>query len=345
MESTASKQQPHTDSVRDALVSIVVPVYRTEAYLAQCVESLLCQTHRELELIFVDDGSPDGCPAMLDAYAERDARVRVIHKRNGGVSAARNDGIDAATGDFIGFVDSDDWTEPTYVERLLEIFSAHPEIGVAVCCYAVHDHPHGKTAAAAANAGRVLSPRDALSDAVDLGRNFDGNLWNKLFRAEIFRETENGRPKFRLDPSVSIAEDLLLVAQIFASGRSAYYCADRLYHYRYRDSSALRTSVQGRESEFAARERIEAICARFDKKLLRTAQLGGMKSALNLLTTAKETHRPAERRAMRRRVNAKLLPLMFARELPLYERLKLPVRSLFPVCSMRIFRRRQRRRG
>ena len=103
-------------------VSIIVPVYHTEAYLPACLESLLNQTHRNIEILLVDDGGTDGCPEICDAYAAKDARVKVIHKQNGGVSAARNDGINAATGDFIGFVDSDDWVEKDFVEGLLAPF-------------------------------------------------------------------------------------------------------------------------------------------------------------------------------------------------------------------------------
>ena len=168
-------------------ISIIVPVYNTEAYLPACVESLLAQTHRDLELIFVDDGSTDGSAAILDAYAARDGRVRVIRKENGGVSSARNAGIAAATGDYIGFVDSDDKVEPTYCETLLRAFKDHPEIGVSICNRFIHGHPNGRERGAAAGANRVLSPRDAIRYAVSIGKSYEGYLWNKLFCAEIFR--------------------------------------------------------------------------------------------------------------------------------------------------------------
>ncbi|MCH5320896.1 MAG: glycosyltransferase, partial [Eubacterium sp.] len=92
-------------------VSIIVPVYNVEKYLNRCVESIVKQTYTNLEIILVDDGSPDNCPAMCDAWAERDSRIKVIHKENGGVSSARNIGIDNADGDYISFVDSDDYVE------------------------------------------------------------------------------------------------------------------------------------------------------------------------------------------------------------------------------------------
>ena len=92
-------------------ISIIVPVYKTETYLRQCIDSLINQTFQDIEIILVDDGSPDNSPAICDEYAAKDQRIKVIHKQNAGVSEARNSGIDAAKGDFLMFVDSDDWME------------------------------------------------------------------------------------------------------------------------------------------------------------------------------------------------------------------------------------------
>lgn len=97
-------------------VSVIVPVYQVEAYLARCIDSILAQTFADFELILVDDGTKDGCPAIMQAYADRDARIRQIHKENGGLSSARNAGLDAAQGEFIAFVDSDDYIAPTLLE-------------------------------------------------------------------------------------------------------------------------------------------------------------------------------------------------------------------------------------
>ena len=101
------------------LISIIVPVYKVEAYLDECVQSIVNQTYTNLEIILVDDGSPDRCPEMCDAWAKRDARVRVIHQKNGGAASARNAGLDVARGDYIGFVDSDDYITPWMYETLL----------------------------------------------------------------------------------------------------------------------------------------------------------------------------------------------------------------------------------
>lgn len=104
----------------DKLLSIIVPVYKAEKHLDRCVESILSQTYGNIELVLVDDGSPDACPAMCDSWAKRDWRVRVIHKKNNGASSARNAGLDMASGEYIGFVDADDFVEPDMYETLMK---------------------------------------------------------------------------------------------------------------------------------------------------------------------------------------------------------------------------------
>ncbi|MBQ8164293.1 MAG: glycosyltransferase family 2 protein [Clostridia bacterium] len=105
----------------DVKVSVIIPVFKVEKYLDRCVKSIFSQTYKNLEIILVDDGSPDNCPAMCDGYAKEDSRVTVIHKKNGGLSDARNFGMNAATGKYILFVDSDDWIEPDTAEELVKI--------------------------------------------------------------------------------------------------------------------------------------------------------------------------------------------------------------------------------
>ena len=108
-----------------ARISVIVPVYKVEKYLRRCVDSILAQQHKDLEVILVDDGSPDGCGAICDNYAAEDSRIRVVHQQNGGLSAARNTGLSMATGDYIAFVDSDDYVEPAMYGELLRLARAH----------------------------------------------------------------------------------------------------------------------------------------------------------------------------------------------------------------------------
>ena len=115
-------------------VSIIVPVYKVEPYLCRCVESILAQTYRHWELILVDDGSPDRCPEMCDAYVAKDKRIKVLHKANGGLSDARNHGLDMATGDYVLFVDSDDYIHPEMLQAMTEL-STKEEADIVQCGY------------------------------------------------------------------------------------------------------------------------------------------------------------------------------------------------------------------
>lgn len=119
-------------------ISVIVPVYKVEPYLRRCVDSILNQTFTDFELILVDDGSPDGCPAICDEYAQKDTRVHVIHQKNGGLSAARNTGIDWAfehsDSEWLSFIDSDDWVHPEMLERLYQaVIQNH--VNISVCSY------------------------------------------------------------------------------------------------------------------------------------------------------------------------------------------------------------------
>jgi glycosyltransferase involved in cell wall biosynthesis len=119
-------------------ISIIVPVYNVERYLSKCIESILAQTFKDFELILVDDGSPDKCPELCDSYAQRDRRIRVIHKANGGLSDARNAGVKEAKGEYIGFVDSDDYIMPEMYQKLYELITVN-KADMAACdvynCY------------------------------------------------------------------------------------------------------------------------------------------------------------------------------------------------------------------
>lgn len=115
-------------------ISIIVPIYNVEKYLQKCVDSILCQTYKNLEIILVNDGSPDNCPAICDEYAKKDKRIKVIHKQNGGVSSARNAGLDVATGKYVQFVDSDDWVEPEYSKTMINLIEEN-NCDLGICGY------------------------------------------------------------------------------------------------------------------------------------------------------------------------------------------------------------------
>ncbi len=170
--------------MENPLISVIVPVYKVEAYLDKCVQSILSQTYRNLEIILVDDGSPDNCPAMCDEYALQDYRVKVIHKANGGLSSARNAGMEIATGDYIGFVDSDDWIAPDMYQVLLDGFTQNNDAGITAVGRVYVDE-QGKFGPSSYDA--LENRRLKASEWVCLltGSNSNHSVWNRLYLARI----------------------------------------------------------------------------------------------------------------------------------------------------------------
>lgn len=165
-------------------ISLVVPVYKVEEYLSRCVDSILAQTFADFELILVDDGSPDRCGELCDAYAEKDGRVRVIHKENGGLSSARNKGIDLVMNEgktqWIGFVDSDDWVHPRYLEALYNAV-AETDADIAVCDFV-------RTDKALPFVGELAAVE--LCTAEDFYLEHQTNratAWAKLYKCSLFK--------------------------------------------------------------------------------------------------------------------------------------------------------------
>lgn len=171
------------------LVSVIIPIYNVEQYLNQCVQSVVEQTYKNLEIILVDDGSPDQCGKMCDAYAKNDQRIKVIHKENGGLSEARNIGIDSATGEYIAFIDSDDFVMPDMIERLLDILLVtHADISQCrfVRCNDEGEikeeiYPGDKTADTVFTADRMAAYlRDETIDTMACGKLYDSALFKKI---------------------------------------------------------------------------------------------------------------------------------------------------------------------
>jgi len=211
------------------LVSVVVPVYRVEAYLPACIDSLLAQTYRNLDIILVDDGSPDRCGEICDDYAERDSRVRVVHQANAGLSGARNAGLRIARGDLVAFVDSDDWVHEEYIETLCRILRDH-DADVALCNFLWmlgDDAPPVDTRGEV----RALSPREALA-------LFDGPLamamavaWGKVYRRELFSGIEY--------PVGKTHEDDYTTHLLLSRARRVVLTSATLYNYRLRPGSIM----------------------------------------------------------------------------------------------------------
>ena len=222
----------------DLLVSVIIPVYRVEPYLRTCVDSVLAQTHRALDVILVDDGSPDGCPAICDSYAAADGRVRVIHQANAGLSAARNAGLAVARGAYVSFVDSDDVVAPTFVETLLRA-CVGGGASVAQCAFTTSpDALAGGTFACPAGEAslgapsfEVLSPREASTRLVQDGSGAYTVVWDKLYRRDLLEGI-----RF---PVGRQNEDEYVTYRLLWGAASVAVTDARLYFYRQRPTSTM----------------------------------------------------------------------------------------------------------
>ena len=210
------------------LLSIIVPVYDVERYLPKCIDSILAQTITDFELILVEDGSPDNCPALCDAAAAKDARIRVLHQKNGGLSAARNAGLDAARGEWIGFVDSDDYIAPEMYEALYKAVQS-TGADLALCDYAEVDETGALCPPMHISlAEQVFTGRELLKNATD---TMIQPAWNKLYRRAIFAQLRY--------PEGKLNEDLFLIPEVCLQIQKAVVVSKALYYYVQRGGSIM----------------------------------------------------------------------------------------------------------
>ena len=226
---------------QEPLISVIVPVYKVEQYLPKCVDSILNQTYRNLEVILVDDGSPDTCGVICDAYAEKDSRVKVIHKENGGLSSARNAGIDIAQGEYFGFVDSDDWIEPGMYETLyagIAKYNAQMAYGGR---YDVDGATGEKTI------GLCPQKEECISGMEMLGRvfvwdNVDSGAWDKLYHRSLFEEIRY--------PHGMINEDIAIFYKLMELADKVAMCNKPLYNYLHRANSITTAKISDKTFHF-----------------------------------------------------------------------------------------------
>lgn len=214
----------------EPLISVIVPVYGVEEYLCRCVESLRMQTYDNLEIILVDDGSPDGCPAICDAYAGKDRRIRVIHQKNAGLSGARNAGIDLAKGEYLAFVDSDDYVAPDFIQALYEMLK---ETGCAIgqCRFAyVQGEPLKSEEGRSCRIYRGESLMEQLYAPEEVATYFVV-AWNKLYRRELFAQIRY--------PQGRIHEDEATTYRLFHEGEKLAFLDRALYGYFIRNAGSI----------------------------------------------------------------------------------------------------------
>lgn len=224
--------------MNEKLISVIIPIYKVEQYFDECVESIIKQTFKNLEIILVDDGSPDGCPRMCDEWARKDERIRVVHKKNGGLSSARNAGMDVATGEYVSFVDSDDFITQDALQNLYERMQGDESVGIVSGM--IYRYQDGNTSnfkqAWTLTEEKIIPAKDFLLETMSQETSY--TVWNKLYKREIldevrFREGRNN-------------EDTLFMYDLGKQMRllnaSMVEIPKYVYYYRYREDSICTTS-------------------------------------------------------------------------------------------------------
>ena len=236
------------------MISVIVPVYNVEPYLRKCLDSIIGQTSKDLEIIIIDDGSTDCSGKICDEYEERDGRIKVFHTENKGLSAARNLGLDNATGDWIGFVDSDDWIEPDMYEVLLKR-AGETVADIVECGLFIENNARIEENK---RANQVMSGKEAVS--MLLNDELYNAVWNKLWRQRCF---ENIR-----FPVNRIYEDIATTYRLFTTDIVVCTIEASKYHYRYRETSLTKTRDMKNLAGYwlSHRERYEHLKDQVDKK-------------------------------------------------------------------------------
>lgn len=228
---------------KSPLITVVVPVYNVENYLAECVQSLLCQTYTHYEIILVDDGSTDGCPALCDRYAAQNDRVRVIHQPNKGLSGARNTGIRAAQGELLAFVDSDDTVSERMLETLWRLMQTC-EADIASATYQdIKQTPP-----------QIYTAEEGLLHLLKEDTGMTTSACFKLYRASVFDGI--------LFPEGQIFEDYATIPLVYAQAKRIVHTEEKLYFYRRdNDNSIMHSQVKKQLAYYDVSDGIEQCMA------------------------------------------------------------------------------------
>lgn len=314
------------------LISIIIPIYNTEQYLSECIESILCQTYENLEIILIDDGSTDSSGKIADEYACKDSRIKVIHKKNEGVSEARNCGINCSSGEWIAFVDSDDTVPEYYFEYLVTLAidnDAEIAMGISNSMDEYGNIAYSKSIECSV---KVFNRQDAISHLIEA--DLFGCGINKLYRKHLFDEV-------RFNQQYRINEDYLVNYACFSKAERILYSNCRMYNYRVRKESESRRRFDERMLDgVAINKTVMDDAKRHGKKiyLLALSRYAGV-----LLScykgSVKYLPKPIHKE-LYKKMGKLLFPAMMCKYLSLREKLQLLaavlVPSLFKVIILRI---------
>lgn len=223
------------------LISLIVPIYKVEKYLSYCIESIIKQTYPNIEVILVDDGSPDNCGKICDEYAKKDERIIVIHKENGGLSDARNAGLKLAKGQYVSFIDSDDMVHKGMVEMLLKVIKKF-DADVAVCDYITVDEKSEYCDSSEANSEELCLNNEEFLHCTYLNKKHGMEFvaWGKLYNINLFKDNNIEYPVGKLHEDTYTTYKLLYYAKKIA------FCGEPMYYYRIRNGSIMTSKFDNR---------------------------------------------------------------------------------------------------
>ncbi|OUP56312.1 hypothetical protein B5F14_09775 [Faecalitalea cylindroides] len=211
-------------------VSVIIPIYQVEKYLERCIKSVINQSYKNIEIILIDDGSTDHCPTICDEYAQKDSRIIVIHKQNGGLSSARNSGLSACSGDYVSFIDSDDYIDEHMIETMVKkIETTNSDI---VCCGFYFEMDNGYFSKSFMP-DLILNRSNAI-DALIENTYLNHYSWNKLYKKKVFKNV--------YFPEGKLFEDIRTTYKLFLNADKVCLIDEYLYHYQIRRNSIISSS-------------------------------------------------------------------------------------------------------
>lgn len=222
------------------VISVIVPIYNVDEYLDRCIESIVNQSYTNLEIILVDDGSPDNCPSLCDDWAKKDSRIKVIHKENGGAGSARNTGIKNATGEWIGFVDGDDSIDEKFYNTLLQKALSY-SADISACDFFFIDENGEKNLEEYCTEICTFDSNELLEEFYSSCKSHWVSFCNKIIKKEMFEGLSF--------PEHRYFEDWTLAPMLYFKSRKTVYSPEPLYNYFYREGSAIHTETIKRYSD------------------------------------------------------------------------------------------------
>lgn len=237
-------------------ISIILPIYNTKDYLEKCLDSILTQTYKNLEILCIDDGSTDGSELILDQYSKKDKRIKAVHKKNGGESSARNIGLQLMTGEYVGFMDCDDWIEPNMYEKLVTIIT-EKNIDMAISTWYCDTKQYSEKIVNRCFVSKEVFNQEELLKYIYKRDDYRGfaYMWDKLYKRELFYDKKGQLMLF--DEDLVLGGDVLYLAKLAFNTNSAFYIDEAFYHYNQREDSGCHTqSLKKREDWLEAYKRI-----------------------------------------------------------------------------------------